>query len=121
MIKLKQVFFIFISMATSNSMCMDDEPLIPHSLKTILLARCAQKLMSPLGYPNYVTSIAHNPYDSTQLAAGSWDTTIRTWDLKQQRCLTKLEHHKDIVSSIAYNPKHQQLASGSHDKTIALW
>ncbi len=102
-------------------MCMDDEQ-VSRRYKTALLAHRTQTLIGPVGYhPCYATSLSYNPHNLLQLAAGSQDSTVRIWDLEQQKCVKQLKNHREMVSSIAYNPAHQQLASGSDDKTVTLW
>ncbi|KAK5290630.1 hypothetical protein LTR99_011031 [Exophiala xenobiotica] len=41
----------------------------------------------------------------------------KNWNL----CLQTLEGHSGWVTSVAFSPDRQQLASGSHDRTLGLW
>ena len=72
-----------------------------------------------------VTSVAYSP-DGKQLASGSWDNTIRFWDVKTGKPI-RLSDHPYLegltlsVLSVAYSPDGKQLASGSWDNTIRLW
>jgi hypothetical protein len=94
------------------------------------------------GHSSVVGSIAFAP-DGTTLASGvcmkfqEGDVNILNyWLLLQSKCtqgevqlwqisdgtlLRALEGHKDLVSSVAFAPGGQTLASGSWDKTVKLW
>lgn len=64
--------------------------------------------------------IAFSP-DGRLLASGSWDHTIKLWNLNTGKVRQTLEGHKDSVLSIAFSPNGLLLASGSADSTIKLW
>ncbi len=73
-----------------------------------------------LGHSGWVTSIAISP-DSKILASGSWDNTIKLWNLATGEQIRTLQGHSDPVISIAISPDGDTLASGSRDNTIKLW
>ena len=54
-----------------------------------------------------------------RLASGSYDATIKIWNLKIQQCEATLNGHGS-VSSLCLLPDGR-LASGSMDKTIKIW
>jgi WD40 repeat protein len=66
--------------------------------------------------------VAYSPDGQTlALASGSDDKTIKLWNVKTGKSLQTLKGHSEVVSSVAYSPDGQTLASGSLDKTIKLW
>ena len=67
-----------------------------------------------------VTSVAFSSQSGT-LAAGSWDGTIRLWDLLTGKLLHVLKGHGSGVVSLAASTDGKTLASGSADCTIILW
>ncbi|GCL41668.1 protein kinase domain-containing protein [Dolichospermum planctonicum] len=72
------------------------------------------------GHSHGVSSVAYSP-DGQTLASGSYDKTIKLWNVNTGKLLQTLEGHSDWVWSVAYSPDGQTLASESSDGTIKLW
>ncbi|BAY65252.1 protein kinase [Calothrix brevissima NIES-22] len=72
------------------------------------------------GHSNPVDSVAISP-DGNTLASGSWDNTIKLWNLATGEQIRTFSGHSDTVNSVAFSPNGNTLASGSWDKTIKLW
>ncbi len=70
------------------------------------------------GHTDAVCSLAIA--QSGELLSGSWDDTIKVWDLKSGQCLKTLEGHTSWVSCLAIAPSGE-LISGSFDDTIKVW
>ncbi|EUC29070.1 hypothetical protein COCCADRAFT_8666 [Bipolaris zeicola 26-R-13] len=60
-------------------------------------------------------------HDSTRLASGSEDRTVKVWDVSSGECLQTFEGHEDYVTSITFSHDSTRLASASEDSTIKLW
>ncbi|HEV3259110.1 MAG TPA: hypothetical protein VG013_19715 [Gemmataceae bacterium] len=72
------------------------------------------------GHTAVVTSVALTA-DGTTLASGSYDATIKLWDLATCKETATLRGHAAGVYSVAFSPDGRRLASGSHDDTARLW
>jgi serine/threonine protein kinase len=72
------------------------------------------------GHSNVVWSVAYSP-DGRYLASGSWDKTIKIWEVATGKQLRTLTGHSDWVNLVVYSPDGRYLASGGDDKTIKIW
>ncbi len=73
-----------------------------------------------LEHGDWVFSVSFSP-DSTTLASGSRDTTVKLWDVATHTNIAMLEGHRERVNSVSFSPDGTLLASGSYDRTVKLW
>ncbi len=59
--------------------------------------------------------------DSTTLASGAVDGTVKLWDVNTHKNIAILEEHTGDISSVSFSPNGMLLASGSVDGTVKLW
>ncbi|MEB3218555.1 MAG: serine/threonine-protein kinase [Nostocales cyanobacterium 94392] len=71
-------------------------------------------------HSDWVNSVAISP-DGNILASGSFDNTIKLWNLATGELIRTLAEHSDWVNSVAFSPDGNLLASGSSGGTIKLW
>ena len=71
-------------------------------------------------HTNKVRSVAFAP-DGRSLISGSFDLTLRLWELAtlKERCQFRV--HSGGVRSVALNADGRLLASGGVDRTVRLW
>lgn len=56
------------------------------------------------------------------LISGGWDTTVRVWDIRSQKCLVEnKEHHGDIYGIAIHPQRPFSFVTCSRDSTIRLW
>jgi len=72
------------------------------------------------GHSNVITSVAFSP-DSSKIASGSFDQTIKIWDVNSGVVFRTLSGHKNYVYSVAFSADGSKIVSGSADSTIKLW
>jgi WD40 repeat protein len=72
------------------------------------------------GHTNTVWAVAPNA-DFRNALTGSWDKTLRLWDLKSGACLRVFEGHAGEVFPVAVSPDFTFALSGSADKTLKIW
>ena len=68
-----------------------------------------------------VHSVAFSPVDATLLATGSWDGTVKLWDVVTERNIATLKEHTAGITSVAFSSDGSTLATGSWDRTVKLW
>lgn len=72
------------------------------------------------GHSNLVSSVAISPNGIT-LVSGSYDTTLKVWNLANGMEINTLDGNAGSVHSVAIDPNGVTLASGNGNNTIQLW
>jgi WD40 repeat protein len=71
------------------------------------------------GHKDWVYAVAFSP-DGKTLASGSYDRTIRLWNVATGANRV-LRGHGRSINSVAYSPDGKWLASGGDDASVRLW
>lgn len=72
------------------------------------------------GHNHFVSDVVVSS-DGQFALSGSWDKTLRLWDLNTGLTTRRFMGHTDDVLSVAFSSDNRQIVSGSRDKTIRLW
>ncbi|CAK7236679.1 hypothetical protein SBRCBS47491_009721, partial [Sporothrix bragantina] len=102
--------------ATLKAVYLAYRPLSLSELAT-LWDSCIQTLE---GHNSWVASVVFSR-DGKQLASGSYDKTVKVWDVASGECTQTLEGHNGGVASVVFSRDGKQLVSGSWDKTVKVW
>ncbi len=71
------------------------------------------------GHTHRVHSVNWHP-DGTKLASGSYDSTVRIWDVNSSKCIAVCGCASS-VNTVQWNPSGTTLANGANDTTIRIW
>jgi guanine nucleotide-binding protein subunit beta-2-like 1 protein len=72
------------------------------------------------GHSHFVQDIVISS-DGQFALSGSWDGTLRLWDLNTGTTTRRFVGHTKDVLSVAFSADNRQIVSGSRDKTVKLW
>ena len=79
----------------------------------------AQVRLPAFGHKYSATCVAFSP-DGRLLATGSWDRTIRIWNVDTGEVKHVIAAHRDGIDSLAFSPDGRTIASGGRKGTIAF-
>jgi len=72
------------------------------------------------GHGHFVSDVVMSS-DGQYALSGSWDKTLRLWDLSTGQTTRQFVSHEKDVLSVAFSADNRQIVSGSRDKKIKLW
>jgi len=87
----------------------------------VFRVRCVTRCTSSLSSHTEAVLCAKFSPDSTFLATGSGDTTVRIWDLSCELPKHTCHGHKGWVLAVAWSPDGSRLASTGMDNTCIVW
>ncbi|KAE9547980.1 hypothetical protein FO519_008813 [Halicephalobus sp. NKZ332] len=73
-----------------------------------------------LGHGHYVADVSLSS-DGKYALSGSWDKSLRLWDLTTGQTTRRFASHTKDVLSVSFSADNRQIVSGSRDRTIKLW
>jgi len=72
------------------------------------------------GHNHFVSDVVISS-DGQFALSGSWDNTLRLWDLSTGMTTRRFVGHTKDVMSVAFSADNRQIVSGARDHTIKLW
>jgi len=72
------------------------------------------------GHSHFVSDVVISS-DGQFALSGSWDGTLRLWEINTGRTTRRFVGHSKDVLSVAFSVDNRQIVSGSRDKSIKLW
>lgn len=72
------------------------------------------------GHNHFVSDVVISS-DGQFALSGSWDSTLRLWEIASGRCTRRFVGHTKDVLSVAFSGDNRQIVSGSRDRTVKLW
>jgi len=72
------------------------------------------------GHSHFVSDVVISS-DGQFALSGSWDCSLRLWNLETGQTTRRFVDHQKDVLSVAFSSDNRQIVSGSRDKTIKLW
>ncbi len=72
------------------------------------------------GHKDKVSSVAITP-NGKYVISGSYDTTLKLWDIKSGKEIKTLKGHKSYITAIVITPDGKYVISASRDETLKIW
>ncbi|MEZ5940613.1 MAG: AAA family ATPase [Planctomycetaceae bacterium] len=72
------------------------------------------------GHSRGVNCAALSP-GGTRIVSGSWDNTLKVWDVATGEELRTLTGHANQIYSVVFSPDGTRIVSGSADTTLKVW
>lgn len=72
------------------------------------------------GHSNFCFSVKFSPQGNL-LVSGSFDETVKVWDVRSGECVVTLPAHSDPVTGVDFNRDGTCIVSSSHDGLIRIW
>lgn len=108
-----------LSLALEANVNYDNPPIESRSaLAEIALANGTRRIIE--GHTSWVASVDISP-DGQYIASGSFDSTVRLWNIQNGELIHTMTGHGGDVEAVAFSPDGKTLVSGASDFVAILW
>lgn len=105
----------------SKSVDLENVLNIVYQPQAVFRVRAVTRCTSSMpGHAEAVVALSFSP-DSTQLASGSGDTTLRLWDLTTETPKFTCTGHKNWVLVVSWSPDSKKVASACKSGELKIW
>ncbi|ETO00261.1 WD repeat-containing protein, partial [Reticulomyxa filosa] len=112
-----------------NNQDIPSSPALPVSITFNFDTFCtsSKSLKKCSGHTGAVNSIDYSTFSGHYICSGSYDKTIRVWDIETTKQIQIFNEHSNCVNCVKfstyyyYNQRRNVICSSSNDKTIRFW
>ncbi|KAI3892247.1 hypothetical protein MKW92_046404 [Papaver armeniacum] len=79
-----------------------------------------RRTSSQQGHKDYISCIAYYHSEGI-LYTGSWDKTVKAWNVSDKKCIDSFVAHEDNINSILVNQEDGCLFTSSSDGCVKIW
>jgi periodic tryptophan protein 2 len=72
------------------------------------------------GHEGPIACLDFSSGGSSTLASGSWDGTLKLWDVYQNECIETMEHGCDVLA-ICYRPDGREICTATTNGNLTFW
>lgn len=86
--------------------------------RTVRVSDLSGRTLVLQGHTDFTTALSF--LDKNNLVSGSWDQTLKVWDLKEGTLLHTLKGHRSSITAVAFADRNT-IFSASDDKVLRIW
>ncbi|KAJ4344571.1 ribosome assembly [Didymosphaeria variabile] len=113
---------VYNSLVKPGRVTAEEEVVLQYAPQAVFrvkaVSRCAAAVS---GHGDNILAVQFSPKNSSRMASGSGDKTVRIWDCDTGTPAHTLKGHSRWVLAVSYSPDGALLASGGYDNELRIW